>query len=562
MLEMIENKFAKYLAVGSFLVTILIIAGPVSDPVNVPKLLALGTLSFALLPYLVYIGKQRLLKDNSVPTYLTLIFILSAISAVIFSQAPLTQNLYGVTGRNTGFVALLSFAILFIISSNFTKTQNIEFVLHSLLAAGVVNIAYGFFEHFIKDPIPWNNNYGAFLGTFGNPNFAGAFMGLIVGLGVVLALSNLKNYKLFFIYTLLVILSSIVVIYTDTTQGVLVAGLTSGFAGGVFLIKTIKNRFISIAYALTFFVTSLTVVLGILQKGPFTQYLYKRSVSLRGVYWDTGINTGNSHPFSGVGLDTFGDWYRAERSLKAATWLPGPETISNSAHNLFIDMYANGGLPLFLSFFSFTVLGFINIVKILRKINNFDPVAVGLIVTFIGFQAQAIISIAQIGIAIWGWILAGLLHAYTRTLYIQTEPEKNQKSNKKKIHSDSPVGVFVFISAAIGLLIAIPPYSADAKYTSAGKSRDLKQIEASLQPNYFNPRSTQTFAMATYLLEQNNFNDLSHKYALEGVKFNPHFYEAWKLLYILKNSTDEERKLALSKMKALDPLNPNLEKLK
>ena len=68
--------------------------------------------------------------------------------------------------------------------------------------------------------------------------------------------------------------------------------------------------------------------------------------------------------------------------------------------------------------------------------------------------------------------------------------------------------------------------------------------------------------MAVLLLEQNNFNELAHKYALQAVDFNPHSFDSWKLLYSIKNSSAKERAMALSKMRQIDPLNKNLEKLK
>jgi hypothetical protein len=271
---------------------------------------------------------------------------------------------------------------------------------------------------------------------------------------------------------------------------------------------------------------------------------------------------GNSHPFTGVGHDTFGDWYRTERSLKAATWLPGPETISNSAHNLYLDMYANGGLPLLIAYTSFTLLGIWNVKKILMKINGFDPYAAILISVFIGFQAQSLISIAQIGIALWGWLIIGALHSYARIISSEDSNVTTKFKKEKKSNPDSPVGVFMFVFAALGLLVTLPPYSADAKYTSATKSQALDRVEAALKPSYFNPQFSQRLAMAAYLLEQNNFGDLAHQYALQASNFNPHSYDAWKLLYFVKNSTPADREIALSKMKELDPLNPNLEKLK
>jgi len=558
----IETKFAKLLSYGAALTTVLVIAGPVSDPVNVTKLLSLGIFCFALLPFFVYVGKSILVKVNPIPTYLSVFFAAASISALIFSEAPLVQNLYGVIGRNTGLVTLFLFLIIFLVSSNLTNLESIKFVVTSLLVAGGINVIYGFVNQYIGDPFPWTNIYGAFLGTFGNPNFAGAFLGLVFGASLAMALANLKNPKHLLIYGILFIASGIVVLFTKTTQGILVSGLTAGIVVLIYIYKSVSKSIFSHLSLAAFILTGFVVILGILQKGPLAQYLYKRSVSLRGVYWDTAIQVGNSHPLTGVGLDTFGDWYRTERSLKAATWLPGPETISNSAHNLYLDMYANGGLPLLITYTSFTVLGIWNIIRILKRINGFDPYAAILISVFIGFQAQSLISIAQIGIALWGWLIIGALHSYARIISSLNENSTAKSKKIKKLNPDSPVGVFMFVSAAIGLLLTLPPYSADAKYTNATKSQALDRVESTFKPSYFNPQFSQRIAMAAYLLEQNNFGDLAHKYALQGVKFNSHSYEAWKLLYILRNSTPADRELALSKMRELDPLNPNLEKLK
>jgi hypothetical protein len=58
--------------------------------------------------------------------------------------------------------------------------------------------------------------------------------------------------------------------------------------------------------------------------------------------------------------------------------------------------------------------------------------------------------------------------------------------------------------------------------------------------------------------ESSGFFDLSHKYALEAVEWNPESYELWRLLYLIKNSTPTEKETAISKMKSLDPLNPDV----
>ena len=54
----------------------------------------------------------------------------------------------------------------------------------------------------------------------------------------------------------------------------------------------------------------LMVILGMLQIGPLEKYVYKTSVSIRGFYWRTGIDMFLSRPLTGVGLDSYCDYFR------------------------------------------------------------------------------------------------------------------------------------------------------------------------------------------------------------------------------------------------------------
>jgi hypothetical protein len=97
---------------------------------------------------------------------------------------------------------------------------------------------------------------------------------------------------------------------------------------------------------------------------------------------------------------------------------------------------------------------------------------------------------------------------------------------------------------------------------TARKSADAAQFEASLTPSYLNPSNNQKYFMTIQIFEQSQLWELSHKYAVEAVKFNPDSYDAWRLLSLLKNTTENEKVEALKNMRRLDPLNPNLQSLK
>ena len=114
------------------------------------------------------------------------------------------------------------------------------------------------------------------------------------------------------------------------------------------------------------------------------------------------------------------------------------------------------------------------------------------------------------------------------------------------------------VGAVIGLLIAVPPYSADARWRSAIGYQSVEQVEAALVPSYLNPMSSYKYASAVQLLESSKLNDLALKYAKIGVEFNPDHFDSWKLLYFITVSSPEDKALALENMKRLDPKNPNV----
>jgi hypothetical protein len=79
-----------------------------------------------------------------------------------------------------------------------------------------------------------------------------------------------------------------------------------------------------------------------------------------------------------------------------------------------------------------------------------------------------------------------------------------------------------------------------------------------MRSSYFNPQNSMKYVMNIQTLESSNLFELSHKYALQATKWNPESFDLWKVLYLVKNSTPEEKSIALENMKRLDPLNPDV----
>ena len=114
------------------------------------------------------------------------------------------------------------------------------------------------------------------------------------------------------------------------------------------------------------------------------------------------------------------------------------------------------------------------------------------------------------------------------------------------------------VGIVVGLLVAAPPYSADAKWRSALASQDTNQVEQALTPGYLNPANSFKYGNAVQVLENSKLYDLAYKYAKIAVEFNPDNFDSWKVLYLITNSSAEEKAKALAEMKRLDPNNPNV----
>ena len=204
-----------------------------------------------------------------------------------------------------------------------------------------------------------------------------------------------------------------------------------------------------------------------------------------------------------------------------------------------------------------------SVLRIAKRMKSYDAIGVGLITAWICYQVQSIISINQIGLAIWGWALSGCLIGYDRHLnLVQNQGEISGKSpSRKSVKSaniEAKSTLYIAGFGLIGFLVALPPLSADVSLRSAQVSRDALKLESTMNSSYFNPMNSQKYSLNIQAFEGSGFFDLSHKYAIKGVEWNPESYELWRILYLIKNSTPEERELAIMKMKKLDPLNPDV----
>lgn len=556
----IEKPIARLLAFGAPFISVFLLIDQVSDPVNVTKMAALAVVAFGLASIVFFKTSRLLWTDSKFQLAAAGLFILLAISAVINSASPLGQNFYGTYGRNTGFLTYFSLSLVFVATLVLRRTESFRNILYGLLAAGLINVIYGAWTLAFGDFVSWNNPYDRILGTFGNPNFIGAFLGIFASVLVayLLAPGTKLAVRLFgitvLISTFFEIKSSLAV------QGVVVSSGGIALVFFYYLRSSFKSWTIPFVYLGSVGIFGFIALMGALQKGPLASIVYKTSVSLRGEYWQAGINMANKHPLTGVGMDSYGDWYRRSRDAQAMI-LPGPNTVTNAAHNVFIDILAYGGYPLFIAYMVLIIMSLISAIKLTFVQKDFNFVKVGLIVTWICYNVQALISINQIGLAVWGWLSGGALIAYE--LSTRNTETGAGAATRKSLRTNPLISpqLLAGLGMVVGILIAIPPLSGDIKWREALKAQNADLVNAALTPGYMSPSSSNLYMNATSIFEQNSLPALAYKYGKLNVEYNPQNFDAWRMLYALKNSTPEDRKLAKEKMIELDPLNDEWKKL-
>jgi O-antigen ligase len=409
MREKAESTLGNVLVWALVAATLLVTPVWSLDPINPIKMLAVTATGFMGLGVLLANQKALQLKRFRVPLVLISGFLTWQLVVLVVSGGERLQQLFGTNGRNTGLITYLAFAILFVAAMTASSSVFLIRFLTVALVVGVASVGYGVVQALGGDPFDWVNQYSPVFGFLGNPNFQSSLLGILGSAVFTQLLSGAVKLQVKGGYLVYLVVTLYVIKETDSQQGFLVLIIGSGIALGVYVNQ--RSKALGYSYLGLALIGFVAVLVGTLNKGPLASLLYKDSVTYRGDYWRAGWKMTVDNPIFGVGLDSYGDWYRRSRTIEA-TLRRGPDVTSNAAHNVFLDISAYGGFPLMLIYITLVVLVMISAVKVIKRSQSFNAGFVGLVAGWVAFQAQSIISINQIGLALWGWVLSGLIIGY------------------------------------------------------------------------------------------------------------------------------------------------------
>jgi hypothetical protein len=210
------------------------------------------------------------------------------------------------------------------------------------------------------------------------------------------------------------------------------------------------------------------IILSLLNKGPLASFIYEASIKARGDYWAAGWKMTTMHPWFGVGFDGYGDWYRRTRTVGSISDF-GEKDFSNAAHNVFLDISSSGGFPLLLIYLILVVYTLISAIRVLKRSREFNAPFVAIFAGWVAYQVQSLISINQLGLAIWGWVLTGLIIGYE----INTRGDQEQSSPLAGVRGLKTKALSGFL---VGAIIAAVPLANLTRIESAAANGNLEKI--------------------------------------------------------------------------------------
>lgn len=508
------------LLAGGF--TTLTIWTSLGDPINVPKLFILSIFSAWILGIVLTTGTHSGGRKLSLGQWSLVAFVLGIIISAIFTDVHYAA-FFGAPLRNTGAIAYISLGVLSFAAMMIFDSSNVWRLRNAVLIVGAILIPYGLLQALGKDPLHWVLVYGPVIGTLGNPDFMSALGGVVAlaTLWFVLGQISMRS-RILGICALLI--EIFVIRKSGSIQGMIT--FLSGAALIVLIVVGQKSRRIGIAAWALSAVMSIPIVMGLLNSGPFASFLYRSSLKNRLDYWQAAVSMFKAHPFAGVGLERFFESYG--KYAPQIQVVQGQST--NNAHNVFLQLFATGGLIVGLPYLFLLGVIFYSGIKAIRASSGQAQIDIAsLFSIWIALLFVSLVSIDNLGVAVWFWILGGAVYAVYKNQTIHdaiiASKKKDQRKPNKKVESGNSnyLGQIVSLILVVGMLVIMVPlgrtsamiFDLQSNKSQLSSSQYLAKVD---QVGRMWPQNAQTFAALADIALRIQNPPLALKYADAAIR--------------------------------------------
>ncbi len=466
--------------------TTLFFWSPGLDVFNLPKTAVLLIGSVGCLG-----GAFYLIKYNGFNRRIALGFyglaIFLYLTHIIAGPAGIERTLWGAYSRANGAMSYLSIIVIAITVLLSARLANVNRVFQILTLVLFLNVVYGYSQYAGYDFVDWVNPYNPIIGTLGNPNFSSSVLGLTSLATICYAIFATKVTYIRSALGILGLFGVILSYLTASIQGPLtfVVGLTIALLGSLWITN---KRVIFYPLSALVVVGGTFLIYSMYGFGPLGATLFQYTLKLRFRYWQAAIEMMQNHPWLGVGVDSYGEYFRRSKPL-ALIQSNGPELMTNNAHSTPFQLGATLGVPFFLIYISLQIYVIVRFVKAFRNPSDTAKPLLGLFSVWVAFQLQSLISLDQLGLSIWGWVLGAAIIGLSFDGATSVAPPAVQGPKKVEKTKEVPPAFLkpgIAIGAIVGFMIALTPIRADLAMKAAMETPWSQEDEASKQTRLAN----------------------------------------------------------------------------
>jgi putative inorganic carbon (hco3(-)) transporter len=407
-----------------------------------------------------------------------------AFAAIVLLSALLAESrlvaLGGPYRRYTGAVMYLAYAGLFLAVLTTIGRQHVRLVAGALLTGGALVAVYAVLQWAGLDWMAWGETPGV-SATLGNTNFVSGYVAIAVPLAVWGTRWSGWSVPLRVAAGATGAVALLALVAASSVQGFLAAAVGGAVLAAVWLAGR-ERRVMLAGYAgigLAGLAGLAAFITGLAGSGPLAALATQPGVVMRRQYWSIATSMTGDRPLLGVGIGHYGSYFRAYRTPDAV----GDASLTleaDAAHNVPLQMFAEGGVLLGLAYLAVIVLVAVAVFRGARQLEGRELLLLGgLGGAWAAYHVQALVSIDVPALATAHWVLAGaVVVAAGESRFRKVElpwalPARPRRRDHEQMSTRAMVATPVaLVVGAFGVTLAVSPMIADR---AAGEARAAAQ---------------------------------------------------------------------------------------
>lgn len=418
-------------------------------------------------------------------------FIVAVALSTAFSINP-TTSLVGIYHRYGGLIpALLYVAIFFAtVGLHWRRPEGLRRLAWAFGIASTLISVYVVIQAAGLDWIRWNTASGRApsspIGTLGNSNFAGGYLGITVPFLVFLAADRGDRWNWALLGATGFVMGAIFL--TQSRGGLIAAGIgiiAMGIAYRDRLPKSVRWAGAG-GVALVSILALVFVVLPGLKQTPTADreegLLRTDTLRARGSYWGAAARNFLDHPMVGTGPDTFGEVFPRYRAAEEAAVFG--ENLADKPHNILFEHASNAGALGLISYVFLIGLALRSGYRVARIEGPERLLSLAFLGALAAYLAQGVLSIDVPPLAATGWVAIGGIAALGDPASVEARGGKDRRLRKGK--SRRSVHSILIATLLAALFIGSFPVRADAELSMARRKAEAKRPPAELARHHLN----------------------------------------------------------------------------